>query len=236
MINIALIFAGGSGTRMGAVIPKQFLMLGDRPVLAHALGIYESHPQIDGIYLVVSQEYETDAREIVKQYGISKLRGIAYGGETAQDSIYNGLRFVAEREPSDAIVLLHDGARPYLTPRVVADNIKSVEEFGNAITYTPCYETIVISSDGKKADAMPARKDSYTAQAPQSFRLGEILAAHEKIRARAEGYTNMIDQATICFTLGIPIYFVEGCRGNVKVTTPEDLVALEALLKWRANQ
>ncbi len=232
-MNLAIIFAGGSGTRMGAAIPKQFLMLGDRPVLAHALGIYETHPQIDGIYLVVSRACEAEAKTIAEKYGISKLRGIAYGGETAQDSIYNGLRHVAEHESSDTIVLLHDGARPYLTPDVVSANIKAVEAFGNAVTYTPCYETIVVSADGKKVDAMPTRSASYTAQAPQSFRLGDILAAHERIRARAEGYTGMVDQATICFALGIPIHLVEGCRGNVKVTTPEDLVALEALLKWR---
>lgn len=235
-MNIAIIFAGGSGTRMGSVIPKQFLMLGDRPILAHALGIYQAHPQIDGIYLVVSGEYEDDAKAIIRDFGITKLRGITYGGETAQDSIYNGLRYVAERESEDAIVLLHDGARPYLMPDVVSANIKAVEEFGNAVTYTPCYETIVISSDGNKVDSMPDRSESYTAQAPQSFRLGEILAAHEKIRARAGGYSGMVDQATICFTLGIPIHLVEGCRGNVKVTTPEDLVSLEALLNWRKEK
>ena len=80
---------------------------------------------------------------------------------------------------------------------------------------------------------MPYRKESYTAQAPQSFRLGEILAAHEKIRTRPEGYTDMVDQATICWTLGIPIHLVPGNRGNVKITTPEDIISLDALLKAR---
>ena len=87
--------------------------------------------------------------------------------------------------------------------------------------------------NGSEIDAIPYRRESYTAQAPQSFRLGEILAAHERIRARPEGYTDMVDQATICFTLGIPIHLVPGNRGNVKITTPEDIVILEALLRWR---
>ena len=92
----------------------------------------------------------------------------------------------------------------------------------------PC--SAPVSKDGQEIDALPYRRESYTAQAPQSFRLGDILAAHEKIRARPEGYTDMIDQATICWSLGIPIHLVPGNRGNIKITTPEDIVMLEALL------
>ena len=91
----------------------------------------------------------------------------------------------------------------------------------------------MLSKDGAAIDAIPYRRESYTAQAPQSFRLGDILAAHERIRARPEGYADMVDQATICFTLGIPVHLVPGNRGNLKITTPEDIVTLEALLKWR---
>ena len=84
-------------------------------------------------------------------------------------------------------------------------------------------------------DGIPARRESYSAQAPQSFVLKDILGIHAKIRQRPEGYEDMVDQATICFTLGIPVHLVQGCRGNVKVTTPEDLVTLAALLEWRAR-
>ena len=129
-------------------------------------------------------------------------------------------------------MLLHDGVRPYVAPEVISDNIKSVEKYGSAVTYTPCFETIVLSRDGAAIDAIPTRRESYTAQAPQSFRLGDILAAHERIRARPEGYTDIVDQATLCFALGIPVHLVPGNRGNVKITTPEDIVTLEALLKW----
>ena len=93
----------------------------------------------------------------------------------------------------------------------------------------------MLSKDGAAIESIPPRSHSYTAQAPQSFRLGDILAAHERIRARPEGYEGMVDQATICFTLGIPVHLVPGNRGNVKITTPEDIVTLEALLKWRGG-
>ena len=229
-MNLAIIFAGGSGTRMGSDIPKQFLQLVDRPVLAHTLGIFQSHPEIDGIYLVVHRDWEAEARKIAADYGITKLRGIAFGGASAPESIYNGLCYAP-----DAVVLLHDGARPYLTPQVIADNIAAVRRYGNAVTYTPCFETLVLSRDGQKVDGIPARRESYSAQAPQSFVLKDILGIHAKIRQRPEGYEDMVDQATICFTLGIPVHLVQGCRGNVKVTTPEDLVTLAALLEWRAR-
>lgn len=232
--NLAIVFAGGSGVRMGSAVPKQFLELCGRPVLAHTLGIFERHPDIDGIYLVVNEDYIGRAAELTRHYGITKLRGIVSGGDSVQDSIYNGLRYAAERESTESTVLLHDGVRPYVTADVIAANIKAVAKYGNAITYTPCYETVMLSHDGKSVDAIPARCESFTAQAPQSFRLGDILAAHKKMRARPEGYTNMVDQATICFTLGIPMHLVPGNRGNVKITTPEDIVTLEALLKWRS--
>ena len=213
-MNIAVVFAGGVGTRMGADVPKQFLELNGKPVLAHTLGLFQDHPLVDEIVL-------------------AKPLTLAECGASAQDSIYSGLKAAAAKYPADTVVLLHDGVRPYVLPDVITANIEAVERFGNAVTYTPCYETIVISKDGETISSMPYRKESYTAQAPQSFRLGEILAAHEKIRARPEGYTDMVDQATICWTLGIPIHLVPGNRGNVKITTPEDIISLDALLKAR---
>ena len=218
---------------MGSAVPKQFLELDGKPVLAHTLELFERHPRIDGIYLVVGSDYHDRARALAERYGIAKLRGIAPGGDSAQASIYSGLRYAAARESADAVVLLHDGVRPYVTPETITANVEAVEKFGSAITYTPCYETIVLSQDGAAIESIPPRSHSYTAQAPQSFRLGEILAAHERIRARPEGYEGMVDQATICFALGIPVHLVPGNRGNVKITTPEDIVTLEALLKWR---
>ena len=233
-MNVAIVFAGGVGARMGANVPKQFLELNGKPVLAHALGLFQDHPMVDEIVLVVAPEYFDDCRALAARYGIAKPMTLAESGESAQDSIYSGLKTAAAKYPADTTVLLHDGVRPYVLPEVITANIEAVEKFGNAVTYTPCYETIVLSKDGQTIDAIPYRRESYTAQAPQSFRLGDILAAHEKIRARPEGYTDMIDQATICWTLGIPIHLVPGNRGNVKITTPEDIISLDALLKARA--
>ena len=231
-MNVAIVFAGGSGARMGTSTPKQFLELAGKPVLAWTLGLFQSHPRIDRIRVVAARDCFDRVAGICGKYGISKLSGIAEGGATAQDSIYSGLRSAVDGgDGLDSVVLLHDGVRPYVESDVISANIDAVEKYGNAVTYTPCFETIVVSRDGETIDALPYRRESYTAQAPQSFRLGDILAAHERIRARPQGYADMIDQATICWTLGIKIHLVKGNRGNMKITTPEDIVALDALLK-----
>ncbi|MBO7721188.1 MAG: 2-C-methyl-D-erythritol 4-phosphate cytidylyltransferase [Kiritimatiellae bacterium] len=234
-MNLAVVFAGGNGVRMGGQVPKQFLDLGGKPVLARTLSLFENHPLVDGVYLVAHPEYIPRAEDIARGHSITKLRGVAPGGDTAQESIYRGLKYAAEREPPDSVVLVHDGVRPYVTPEVITANIEAVERYGTAVTYTPCYETVVLSRDGAAVDAVPLRRELYTVQAPQSFRLAGIIAAHERIRARPQGYADMVDQATVCFTLGIPVHLVPGNRGNVKVTTPEDLVTLEALIKWRGR-
>ena len=232
-MTVALVFAGGSGVRMGAAVPKQFLDLNGKPVLAHALDLFERHPDVDEIVLVLHADYVATASSFAARHGITKVAHVVAGGESAQDSIYNGLREMSGIYLPDTVVLIHDGVRPYVSADVIAANVRAVREKGNAVTYTPCYETIVLSKDGQTIDALPFRRESYTAQAPQSFRLGDILAAHERIRARPEGYRDMVDQATICWTLGIPIHLVLGNRGNIKVTTPEDLLMLEALLRRR---
>ncbi|MBP5286006.1 MAG: 2-C-methyl-D-erythritol 4-phosphate cytidylyltransferase [Kiritimatiellae bacterium] len=231
--NIALIFAGGSGTRMGAPIPKQFLEIGGKPVLAHTLELFQRHPEIDGIVLVTHPDHFDRTRAICRDCGIEKLVDVCEGGQTAQDSIYAGLRRCAALYPGETVVLVHDGVRPYVTDETISRNIAAVREFGSAVTIVPCYETVVVSSDGAKIDSMPKRGESYVAQAPQGFRLADILDAHERIRRRPGKYEGLVDQATICFALGMPVHLVDGCRGNIKVTTPEDLVTLSALMEWR---
>lgn len=235
-MNIAIVFAGGSGVRMGAKIPKQFIEINGQPVLLHTLFLFERHPLVDAIYLVVSEDNVERVARMCRENGVRKLRRIVEGGASAQDSIYNGLRAAAAENPPETTVLLHDGVRPYVDENVITANIRAVETSGNAITYTPCYETIVLSGDGHRVDAIPYRRESYTAQAPQSFRLGDIIEAHERIRDRPEGYRDMIDQATICHALGIPVNLVPGNRGNIKITTPEDVYILQALFRYREDK
>ena len=233
-MTVSLVFAGGSGVRMGAAVPKQFLEIAGMPVLAHTLKLFQNHPEIDKIVVVVQREHSVQTKNLCERYGISKLSGLAVGGNSAQESIYSGLCACRDLGfPEDTIILLHDGVRPYVAPDVISKNIASVREHGNGVTFTPCHETLVISKDGCRVSDIPLRSESFSAQAPQSFRLGAILAAHERVRTMPRGYEGLVDQATICWRLGIPIHLVPGNRGNIKITTPEDIVMLEALLRSR---
>lgn len=234
-MNIAIIFASGKGTRMGAEIPKQFLEINGKPILVHTLEIFQYHEQIDKIYISTLEEYIPYVEKLVKIYELTKVKGIVKGGETAQHSIYNCLKYAEKENPGDSITLLHDGVRPFISSDVISANIEGVKKYGNAITSIPAYETILISKDNNEIDDVTIRKQTFIGQAPQSFYLKDIIDAHEKIRTRENGYENMVDACTIVRTLGGKTHLVEGNRGNVKITTPEDVYTFKAFLEYKES-
>lgn len=235
-MNIAIVFASGSGVRMGAGIPKQFLEVEGKPILIHTLKLFQLHRRIDKIYLSVLEDYIPYAESLIEEFRITKVAGVMAGGQTAQESIYIALKKAAEENDPDSIVLLHDGVRPYVSYEVISNNIRCVKEHGNAITCTPCYETVMLSSDGHMVDQVPSRSETFAAQAPQSFYLKDILRYHEMIRATENGYEGMVDSCTMIKNLGIEAHMVPGNRGNIKVTTPEDVYMLRALLHYKDNE
>ena len=133
-MNIAVIFAGGSGVRMGAGIPKQFLEINGKPIIVHTLELFENHNEIDKIYIVMLEEYIPYMNKLVKKFGLDKVCGIVAGGETGQDSIYNGLKKAQSENGDDSIVLIHDGVRPWVSYDTISRNIQGVKDCGNAIT------------------------------------------------------------------------------------------------------
>ena len=235
-MNIALIFAGGSGNRMGAAIPKQFLKINGVPILVHTMRLFERHSEIDRMYLAVPQHFIAKAQELVVEYSLRKTQKIIAGGDSAQDTIYRLLREAADENPEDSVVLLHDGVRPFIPMELITRSIEAVKQYGSAVTCIPSYETVIVSRDGENVGDVPYRRETYTAQAPQSFRLKDILDAHEQIRRRPEGYENMVDACTILRTLDRPVHMVRGNRGNLKITTPEDVFLYRALLEYREHE
>lgn len=236
-MNIAIIFAGGSGVRMGAGVPKQFLEINGKPILFHTLSLFEEHHKIDKIYLSVLEDYIPYVWALATEFHIKKLAGVVAGGTTAQDSIYRALKLAEEENPGDSVVLIHDGVRPFVGYDVISRNIKSVKENGSAITSNLCYETVLISKDeGETVDHLPYRKECYTAQAPQSFFLKDIIAAHDKVRAENPEYIDLVDSCTIMKSIGQTTHLIEGNRGNIKVTTPVDVYMFRALLSYKENE
>ncbi|PLX74000.1 MAG: 2-C-methyl-D-erythritol 4-phosphate cytidylyltransferase [Desulfuromonas sp.] len=221
-----LIPAAGSGRRMGTDINKQYLFLGDRPVLAHTLSLFEKHPAIDKITLIVPlQELDFCREEVVERYRFSKVQAVIAGGKERQDSVRNGLQ--ACGADADDVVLIHDGARPLLPPDVVDEAIAAVQRCGAALVAVPAKDTVKEVEDGMVVKT-PDRSRLWLAQTPQAFRYQLIASAHEK--AYKEAY-QATDDAQLVEWLGKPVAIVSGSYCNLKITTPEDLLLAESFLR-----
>lgn len=237
-MNIAIIFAGGIGQRLNNgenSTPKQFLKINDKPIIIRTLELFQTHKDIDKIYISIHPDYYEYMRELVKYYYITKIAGIVNGGKTGQESIYNALKLAQKENPQDSIVLIHDGVRPNITEEVITKNIECTKKNGNAITCTSCFETILISENGINPEHVPYRKDTYAAQAPQTFHLGEVIEAHEITRKTNPNYTDIVDTCTLYKTLNKKTFMVKGNRGNIKITTIEDLYILRALIRYKED-
>lgn len=235
-MNIAVIFAGGSGQRMRTRdIPKQFLEMHRKPIIIYTLELFEKNPNIDAIVIACIEEWIEYLQELLYKYRIEKVKKIVPGGNTGQMSIYNGL--VAAEEIScekDSIVLIHDGVRPLINDKVINDNIDSVKKNGSAITTSLVQETILVVNDDESINYVPDRNHSRVAKAPQSFYLKDILEAHKK--AQKEGIMNSIDSCTLMKHYGYKLYLVDGPGENIKITTPNDFYVMRAFLDAQENQ
>lgn len=235
ILKIAVIFAGGVGSRMHSRdIPKQFLYIHGIPIIARTVKNFNDHPDIDGIVIVSVADWKNKCHDIVKNHNLSKVIGIVSGGTTSQESIFSGLEFVYQKYKNDkVIVLIHDGVRPLITNQVISDNINSVMKFGNGITCVKCKETVLIT-DGEKVNSIPSREKLLLARAPQSFWLAELYQAH--LVARKNNINTYIDSANLMRDYGLILHPVLGNDENIKITTPEDFFALQAIYNSRENE
>ena len=235
-MNIAVIFAGGVGSRMHSKDkPKQFLELHDKPIIIHTLEHFEKHSMIDAIVVVCIEGWIPYLNDLLYKYRIEKVKMVVPGGETGQLSIYNGLKAAEEiAQDEKSIVLIHDGVRPLINEKLITDNIQSVIETGSSITTGNVTETIlVVNGEDSSINYVPSRKDSRVAKAPQSFWLKDILAAHE--RSLADGETNCIDSCTMMQKYGYKLHLIDGPSENIKITTPTDFYIMRAMLDAKEN-
>ncbi|MBO5428029.1 MAG: 2-C-methyl-D-erythritol 4-phosphate cytidylyltransferase [Prevotella sp.] len=236
MKNIALIFAGGSGKRMHTKSrPKQFLELNGKPVIVYTLELFDNHPDIDAIVVVCLEDWIPFLNKMLRKFEINKVVRVVAGGETGQQSIYNGLCAAEEiaDDADDAIVLIHDGVRPLITEETITDNLKTVRESGSCITCVPATETFIVRTEGSSL-SIPERACSLIARAPQSFLLRDILKAHRM--ARSEGRCDFIDSCTMMTHYGYSISTIMGPMENIKITTPTDFFMFRAMAELHENQ
>lgn len=233
-MNIAVIFAGGSGLRMHTKSrPKQFLDLNGKPIIIYTLELFDNHPQIDAIVVACIENWIPFLEKQLRKFELTKVIKVVPGGETGQQSIYNALCAAENAGTDDSIVLIHDGVRPLITEQTITDNINKVKQSGSCITCIPATETLVVrQTDGSLE--IPSRADSLIARAPQSFFLKDIIAAHR--RALAEGRNDFIDSCTMMSQYGYKLGTIIGPMENIKITTPTDFFVLRAMMKVHEDQ
>lgn len=234
-MNIAVIFAGGIGTRMNSkALPKQFLKLYGKEIIIYTLEHFENHPEIDAIAVACVEGWIPFLEELLEKYRFNKVKKVVPGGTTGQDSIYRGLKAAEEiADGEKSIVLIHDGVRPLINEELITECIRTVKEKGSAITTAPVIETIICSEEERKVGGIIDRSKCLVARAPQCFWLSEILDNHEK--ARREGKMDFIDSASIMSYYGKELFIVDGPVENIKITTPMDFYTFKALFEAREN-
>lgn len=221
-----IIAAAGMSNRMGSKINKQFISINNKPILVHTLSKFEKNSYIDEIILVAKEdEIDYCRKEIVKRYNFTKVTKIIRGGRERQDSVYNGLLALDERT---SIALSHDGARPFVKMENINAGIKGAYKYGACVVGVPVKDTIKVVGEGKEVLDTPRRNMLWAAQTPQCFRKDIILDAHRKaIRDQYIG----TDDSMLVERLGINVKMVMGSYENIKITTPEDLIIAESMLK-----
>ena len=232
-MNIALLIAGGSGNRMGQDIPKQFMHVDGVPIIIRTMQCFQQHPDVSAIAVVCLNGWET-----VLQFMIDKLKWIFPGGNTGMESIHNGVYGLKEMGCNDEdLVLIHDGVRPLLSQEIISSNIAICKAYGYAITGIQCREAILESGDGFTSTTSIPRDTLIRTQTPQTFRLKNIIRAHES--AYKKGIVNSVASCTLLAELdeNIEMHIVPGSEKNIKITTVEDLEILKALMhtdkdKW----
>ena len=228
-MNIALIIAGGSGQRLGQDIPKQFINVYDKPILIYTLESFQRHPQIDAIELVCIDGWHDVVKAYAKQFNIDKLEWIVSGGETAQESIRDGVYNLDGKCEVDDIIIIHDGIRPLVDDSVLSDVIIKCRQYGNAVTALPYNEQIFVADDDKSTTRYIPRETLRRVSTPQAYQYEKLNKAYheayeKKIGIYGSAYTNtmMVELEKSCIlrrdrirTLKLPPRMTLSCLRHI---------------------
>lgn len=224
--------AGGTGTRLNiSSMPKQFLPLGDKPIIIHTLERYLMCKRIDAVILGVHADWVDYMNELVEQYvsGEKARIKVITGGVDRTDTMLRLLNAIEDAYgvSDEHIVLTHDGVRPFVTQRMLEENIDAVYEYGAVNTVSPAIDTIVVSEDGKLISDVPDRTTMFLGQCPQTFRVSQLKAVYNSL---TEEERKTLTEATKIYTMrGLPVYLVKGAVSNIKITTPADYKMAQAI-------
>ena len=226
-MNVAIILAGGRGTRVGAEIPKQFVEVLGRPVLSYTIERFQLHPEVDAIEVVCRPGWEEELERICEEGGFSKVRWVAEGGATFQESVMSGLDGLEGRIADDDVVLVHYGASPFVSGEVISDAIRVCKLHGNA---SPAHSQVYLAAtrgDGESTTEFLDRDQIMVFNSPQALCYGYAKWVYEEGKRR--GLVERVEPHTtsLMFALGERVWFSKGGTSNIKITTPEDLRMFE---------
>lgn len=230
-MNIAMILAAGSGTRMGNTsTPKQFLPIYNKPLIVHTIEAFEMNDEVDSIIVVTNDTYIDQVKVWCKQFDLAKVKYVVAGGDSRQKSVYNGLIKLKEvGTKDDDIILIHDSARPLISQKIIHDNIETCKKFGAVDTVIPSADTIIRSLEGESIHEIQKRSELYCGQTPQTFSFSIIKNAHDL--ALSKNDTDTTDDCKLVLKAGVKVHLALGSKMNFKITTFDDLMMLKALLK-----
>ena len=221
---------------MNMDIPKQFIHIYGKPVIIYTLEGFQRHPEIDAIEVVCLEGWEETLKDYARQYGIDKLKWIAPGGATGQESIRNGVYNLEGALDENDIAIVHDGIRPMVDSGVLSDILRVCRIHGNGVTSTPYNEQIFVKRDEYSTQAYIPRETLRKVATPQAYRYGLLLRAYRRAFAEEIGIYGSAYTNTMMVDLGETLYFAAGSDKNIKLTSKDDLELFKAYLKMEREQ
>lgn len=229
----AAVLAGGSGLRMGGNMPKQFLSVGDKPIIIRSIEAFLESGSVDKVFVAVSSDFLDYTKELIAEYIGENDISVVAGGKNRNETLLNVLRSIDEINDDD-VILTHDAVRPFIDKRIIDENISAAREYGACNTVVPAVDTILRSSDGKFIESVPARSEIFHAQTPQSFSVKKLLSLYENLSEdEMETFT---DSCSVFLAAGERVFLVTGDRNNIKLTYPEDMERAENIIKCKEDK
>ena len=227
-MNYVILLAGGVGKRMGADIPKQFIKVKGKPIIVYSIENFQRNEQIEKIVVVCVKDWIDYVKELVKEYGLTKVEWVIEGGSTGHDSIKNGVFFLKDKVNPDDYIIVHDAVRPILPQKAINEVLRVAHEKGNASSSIVCHPPIVYTEDGESGVKDIDREHVMLTASPQAYKFSLALSCYEK--AEAENKNNFTFTSSLLIHYGERVYFAKGTTSNIKVTKKEDIALFEALL------
>ncbi|MDO4467514.1 MAG: IspD/TarI family cytidylyltransferase [Bacillota bacterium] len=232
----AMILAGGTGSRVGADRPKQFVEILGKPVLGYTIEIYQNHPLVDAIEVVCHKDWKQYLEEMVEKYHYKKVKWITDGGETFQDSCINGINYLKNHLQDDDYLMIHYGAAPFTSEKIVSDVIRVMKEKNSAITATPVYQLLASNDDNGESKTYYDRDKFIQIACPYGFKFSYIVDIYA--RAKEQGLLEVIEPHTtsLMYALKETLYQAYGDQTNIKITTKEDLDLFEGYVLMKQKR